>query len=708
MGRKEDQKARADQVRAEQEFILQKKMENLGIADFNHDIPPDEVDEHDVERTWYHAFKSMIPYTNSWYEARAAEEEMDGLKAIRVERKKAEDLLALAKNPKRSLEALDKLMSETNNDFHYFNRLMQTKMKEVDKDGKPKYVQPEPKRNPFRDAAGGKNRVKKAVKKPYQMIDEAALKSFETLSGAGKKGTDIEGYNPADEEASCSWRGKSSNGEWLKCTNLRQRHPYLVVYKPSGEETPKILKYCGYHQPKCIDIDVHEAEGDPPLLDPSNANMYGYCNLCLKTAKDVDTSIPSSTADTAPGVTPVDIALEAQKSAAAEAAKEDDKFQLHEGMICRWKPNQKESLTHVREYVCKNVIYRNPVTGALIPYCAMHAKGCVMDHGTDGGIIDVPNIYALCAMHHMALHKCEPSPVAFPYPGMVHKGAATAWRRRAGHWAAPKWKPMDVQHAKEFDVYAPEGLEHIKNQLQKVYNFTRIRIYGRRAALKIQSLWRKYVHHKRHLQLWHERQKVLRVNKSIIIQSQMRRFLGARRAGERRKMHLNFVMWISSHYRGYIYRQKQRRNKASRSISRFFKYIKSLKFKESVWMLIYIKRALKDKIEKSILIQKMVRGLLARRYVRSIFLYRFHCNYRARQIGRTLRKCMNRIRRSRVVRPPNEAIMHALVARRLGYMLTGISPGVQNYSFYSQIRIISSLLPNTNILQKCGGIVVGE
>jgi hypothetical protein len=176
---KREEQTKQRQLQMEQERLEQinNKLTEMGIADFNHDTPPDEVDEASVQRSTYKTLISMIPYTNAWYEAKAAEDEMDGLKAIRIEKTKASDLLALAKIPNRSEEALRKLMSETNNDFHYFNRL-RTKL-----ESEGKFVPFKPAKNMFKDAGGAKNRVKKAFRKNFSILDHSVSKSLNLLSG---------------------------------------------------------------------------------------------------------------------------------------------------------------------------------------------------------------------------------------------------------------------------------------------------------------------------------------------------------------------------------------------------------------------------------------------------------------------------------------------------------------------------------------------
>lgn len=201
--REEQMKLRAESMHKEKIKHMNDRLEEMGIKDFNDDIPPDFVDEKAVERSLYTALRAMIPYTNEWYEAKAAEEEMDDLTKIRIEKTKANDLLALSKLPSRQEEALQKLMSETNNDFHYFNRLRSMKIAEGT------YQPPKAAVNAFKDAGGGKNRVKKAIKKPFEDLDADVMRHLNAMNKLDKKKVVIE---KVAADAPCTWRGKSKTG----------------------------------------------------------------------------------------------------------------------------------------------------------------------------------------------------------------------------------------------------------------------------------------------------------------------------------------------------------------------------------------------------------------------------------------------------------------------------------------------------------------
>jgi hypothetical protein len=196
MGRREEETKRR-QAEMEKEKIeqLKLKLADLGLEDKEIYVPPDDIDEKSVQKSMLNSLLSIIPYTNAWYEAKAAEEEMNDLRKIRIEKVKANDLLALARIPGRHDEALQKLMSETDRDFHYFNRLRCQKISEGKFTPFPEVI------NPFKEIERGRNRIKKAVKKPFAMMDDSLLKAVakpaKPITQAAKK---------FSADAPCSWR----------------------------------------------------------------------------------------------------------------------------------------------------------------------------------------------------------------------------------------------------------------------------------------------------------------------------------------------------------------------------------------------------------------------------------------------------------------------------------------------------------------------
>ena len=150
---------------AEEQELLKEKMDKAGLSYEDHELPDDDVV---VKKSFIESLKGMWPWSDEYYEAEAAEEEMDNLKAIRVERARAEDMLAMTKVGDHE-KALSIMMSETNNDFFFFNKL-KTKWSE---EGKWEYDEPE--LNPFGilEAQQRRNRVRRAFRAIYPSIQRS-------------------------------------------------------------------------------------------------------------------------------------------------------------------------------------------------------------------------------------------------------------------------------------------------------------------------------------------------------------------------------------------------------------------------------------------------------------------------------------------------------------------------------------------------------
>ena len=215
---------------------------------------------------------------------------------------------------------------------------------------------------------------------------------------------------------------------------------------PDGSNVPEILKFCAYHTTSCV--GEHEEDNELPKV--KIPNQHALCSECL--VQKGHGQQMAITPRSAPGVAPVTLESAARKLEQAKANKEDDKLMeslLTEKSRCSWKPNHEELMGPMKEFICKNFVFRNPETKQLMPTCAMHVKLCIRVHD-GGGVIDVPNVHALCTMHHTAEHGLDPPVIDFPYPGMESKLKDKAWMIQAGHFAAPNWRPDEDVIAAEY------------------------------------------------------------------------------------------------------------------------------------------------------------------------------------------------------------------------------------------------------------------
>lgn len=416
---------------AQQEELenMKKKVAEAGLGFVETDMPREDISEREVRRTIVTSLLSMIPYTQAYYESRAAEEEMDDLRKIKIERVKAGDLLSMAKMGRHD-EALDKMMSETNYDFFYFNKL-KTKMIA---EGKYKFDD-STLINPFAHLEKG-NRLRNAFNENYNLLGDAMSSELARLSmsPSGK-------FNPLGEE--CLWRGKNKSNVALQCTNSR-----IKIKKLKGSKGPDSLQWCCFHVPYCIG-EVHTtvgASGEKVAIHTPNAE--GLCSQCymMKTKKKP----MGMTTESAPGVIAVSVAKAGQSAKSqkfSQSVKAPTKYvkkNKREG-LCTWHPSATNEA--MRMYECNNTFFLNPITKSTMNVCAWHLTQCVLSHPPGfSAVITKPNELGLCAMHYLARmgHPVEETP--FPYPGMKVKRAENFWKSAIGgrghHWAAPRSEPL--------------------------------------------------------------------------------------------------------------------------------------------------------------------------------------------------------------------------------------------------------------------------
>lgn len=400
-----------DLKKAEQEARLKEKMDRAGLNFEDHELPPDEIDEKEVSKGAWYTLKSMVPFTDAYYEASAAEDEMDNLRKIRIEKAKASDLLALTKNGRHE-EALAKMMSETNNDFFFFNKL-RTKMEQEGK------LAPETIKGP---TVKTRNRIKKAHGKRFEMISAAETEALTAMT----RPVENEKKRPR-EDAPCTWRGKDKEGGYLTCANLRMRHPTKKV-TVGGKEVPDILLFCPYHIPNCTS-DTHSSD-----VRITQCNEKAFCMECYITLGKGKPMVFNK--ENTPGVAPVQ--YNKTKVEFVPEVVPDDHASLNENTVCRWKPTGKER--ELRDYRCTNKIIRNPDTNQWIPFCGYHVHVCIKAHAGGAAAVTEPNEHGLCASHYVSQLGHAPPELRPPFPGMINVGEKN---RRARthvftHWAAPR------------------------------------------------------------------------------------------------------------------------------------------------------------------------------------------------------------------------------------------------------------------------------
>ena len=105
---------RAKEAHLEEKAFIAEKMKEQGLGFEAHELPPldeegDNALELQVKKTFWQSLKALLPGSDEAFEGAMAEEEMDNLQKIEIEKAKAQDLLALTKIGRHE-EALDTMM----------------------------------------------------------------------------------------------------------------------------------------------------------------------------------------------------------------------------------------------------------------------------------------------------------------------------------------------------------------------------------------------------------------------------------------------------------------------------------------------------------------------------------------------------------------------------------------------------------------------
>ena len=283
------------------------------------------------------------------------------------------------------------------------------------------------------------------------------------------------------------YRGVGADDRVLLCSNGRCCHKIKTVTNSRGVEEPAWQGTCAYHVLSCL--GDHDGDYPPRIALP---NAEGLCNQCYM--HKMKTLPPICSPNTAPGVYEARSQAGYQGALSIHESQGDDKeevsssvaenrvldsYEIRKGLeadpsgltedsLCCWVPTAEESLTHLRGYICRQKVFRNPVTKLLMKTCAMHVKFCIKPHteGAVGGVIEIPNVHALCNMHHVSDHGVPPTEVPFPYPGMQYRMRAKGWLIKAGHWAAPYWPPLMTTKCNK--VYRkPQKPEGFMNEMRE-------------------------------------------------------------------------------------------------------------------------------------------------------------------------------------------------------------------------------------------------
>ena len=592
----ESMNAAAQRAMEDEKRVLKEKMDKAGLSFEDHGLPDEDLNLDDplIRKSFWKSLKGLFPWTDEYYEGMAAEEEMDDLRAIRIEKAKAADLLALTKTGKHE-EALASMMSETNNDFFFFNKLM-TKYRE---EGKWEFEAPELNMFGLMEAAQRRNRIRRAFRATYQLTtgdQDTALQG--TLNA-------MDNSKRINTSTTCNWKGKNKQGEKLKCCNERFPHPRLKDLDPiTKKEIPKLLDQCAYHMENCIE----EHGGATAVVAIKVPNALGMCTECHMTKHPEKPIQQMLKKETCPGVRPADAKAELPSEEALAAKVEEDN-QLTEDSICEWLASKKE--IKLRGWQCGNKVIRNPTNKTLQHVCGWHVKICLQAHtGGAVGTVEVPNQHGLCIMHYTAQFGEPPSQPDFPYPGMKVKKAKNAWMSEGHHWASPRWAPSFARVCEEYEP--PDLPEDFMQRVIAAGKYAkyanRKRKEGKRMCTKLQATWRRFKVHGMHRKLIYEKIRQKRLEAVILMQCVGRRRMAYNRVSAIRKRRNGAALFVQRHFRGFISRKKTRQLWAGRRILAFFKRLRFLKFRDAVIVMMQLRRLSKRRHSAARNIQRVIRG----------------------------------------------------------------------------------------------------
>eukprot|EP01038_Epipyxis_sp_PR26KG_P006965 gene6965-9520_t len=674
MKRDDRMKQRKAADRKEHMDNIMKVAEEAGLDFVDYELPPDEVDEEEVKKSVGASLLALIPFTQAYYESAAAEEEMDNLKKIRIEKVRASDFLAMSKMGKHD-EALEQMMAETNYDFFYFNKL---KMK-MEEEGRFKFERAN--LNPFQelDRSSNRNRIKRALHANY------AMPGFnDSINQHRNKVADMPEQVKVEE--TCMWRGKNKTGEVLKCNNLRLRlnnfekdddessvggESSIVSMwdknKSSKNKKKQSSNYCCYHHSTCINYHPDKVKINTP-------NPMTLCTECFVT-NGSNTKLIPLTLETCPGVAPANILSLSKIKKKIELAddivlKPKSQSRKNKSHLCQWEPTNEK----IRGYSCNNPICKDPDTGiAYSDTCAWHLRVCVLSHpiNSNNNIILIPNQFGLCQMHHIAMHAIPPPNIPFPYPGMALKKGADWWKNNRGrHWATPRFDPKPDVSWNEYEIatWPQDALEAIDYILRKTIYFYKRFWRSKKSALLIQKRFRRYQFERFHIEKKLLNSVKPRIYGAIKIQNQMRRYLADKNTREMRKRCRAAIMLLQRIYRGHHVRLTLYRDWAIRRIQKFMKRLHFLKFRDTVIMIMQLRILFTKKHKLCIKIQRLYRGYYARVVVFQMKLFNIITRRCVRVIGNYY-WIYRRKKPKRVVIPPSEQWILNQFMKKLAHMI---------------------------------------
>ena len=285
-------------------------------------------------------------------------------------------------------------------------------------------------------------------------------------------------------------------------------------------------------------------------------------------------------------------------------------------------------------------------------------------------------------MHYLSEFGEDPKPLPGEYPethifpGMETRAAATAWRRRAGHWAAPSWDPDPVVTSREYVeppryswLFSP--FERAEKALSFNWYYGKKLWRGNRSAKMVQRQQRMYKVKNKHLVLKSKKAIRKRNRACVRIQCCMRMYLGKKHVEELRILKNSSATRIQKHFRGYWCRHEFKIDQSAKCITRLFRFVRQSKMRDSVIAVLQIKKLFIRKMEMAVVVQRIIRGWLVRRRIWRAKWREFVNRRAAKVIQKHFREFL-RLKYLVFWKPPGEEWVRARVAERLGNLLTNM------------------------------------
>ena len=311
--------------------------------------------------------------------------------------------------------------------------------------------------------------------------------------------------------------------------------------------------------------------------------------------------------------------------------------------------------------------------------CCYHVAECIKCKG----FISVPNVKGLCNLHYLGLVGTNPTETPFPFPGMKAKKPADFWKTdRARHWAVPLDKaPPPIIHGRDYVEPKPIGfIRYAKYCATYAW-------HSKAAALLIQRVFRSnmVLRDGRILKLREERQRQLRLSAILKIQARMRLFIFRTHVRYRRLIHNRQAVNIQRSFRGTVTRRRVIRRFAGLRLLKFFRRLCILKFKDSVVVMMQIRRIFKRRDKFANDIQRVYRGHFSRLLIFKSRVFQFMLNWCARKIQRFYKQEKKRVRVQHW-RPPSDEWAMKQCTKKLAVMVT------QMYLDYQKRKDLESQL----------------